>query len=117
MAAIGDDLGDGTFRINSLVEKPGMDNTPSEFASVGGYLLTSDILPIIEQEIVDKNGEITLSQSINELARTDAVYGQFIEGTWHDTGDQLKYLMALVDVALESPEYGTAFADYLKKRL
>jgi len=117
MAAIGDDLGDGTFRINSLVEKPGIDNTPSEFASVGGYLLTSDILPIIEQEIVDKNGEITLSQSINELARTDAVYGQFIEGTWHDTGDQLKYLMALVDVALESPEYGTAFADYLKKRL
>lgn len=117
MAAIGEDLGDGTFRIVSLVEKPGRDETPSEFASVGGYLLTSDILPIIEQEIVDKNGEITLSQSINELARTDAVYGQFIEGTWHDTGDQLKYLMALVDVALESPEYGAAFADYLKKRL
>ena len=117
MAAIGEDLGGHTFRLDELVEKPGAENTPSNFASVGGYLLTPDILPIIAREAVDKNGEITLSESINELAQQDEVYGQFIQGIWHDTGDQLKYLKAVVDVALESDTYGAAFAQYLKDRL
>ncbi len=117
MVAIGDKLGERTFRLNQLVEKPGEADTPSNFASVGGYLLTPDILPIIAKERVDKNGEITLAESINELAQTDEVYGQFIDGIWHDTGDQLKYLKAVVDVALESETYGQAFADYLKNRL
>jgi UTP--glucose-1-phosphate uridylyltransferase len=117
MAAIGEDLGDRTFRISQLVEKPGMAATPSNFASVGGYLLTPAILPLIAREIPDKNGEITLADSINELAQADAVYGQFIEGIWHDTGDQLKYIKAVVDVALESDTYGEAFANYLRDRL
>ncbi|HEU5122008.1 MAG TPA: UTP--glucose-1-phosphate uridylyltransferase, partial [Candidatus Saccharimonadales bacterium] len=117
MAAIGDDLGGRTFRLNQLVEKPGEDDTPSNYASVGGYLLTPDILPLIAREQVDKNGEITLADSINELAQTDAVYGQFIDGIWHDTGDQLKYLKAVVDVALESEIYGEVFANYLRNRL
>jgi UTP--glucose-1-phosphate uridylyltransferase len=117
MAAIGDDLGGRTFRLDELVEKPGEAAAPSAFASVGGYLLTPDILPIIAQEKADKSGEITLANSINELAQNDEVYGQFIDGIWHDTGDQLKYLKAVVDVALESSAYGEAFAQYLKNRL
>lgn len=117
MAAISDQVGERTFKLSQLVEKPGEENTPSNFASVGGYLLTPDVLPIIANEKVDKNGEITLAESINELAQTDAVYGQFIDGIWHDTGDQLKYLKAVVDVALESDKYGEAFASYLKNRL
>ncbi len=117
MAAIGEDIGGRTFKVDELVEKPGEANTPSSFASVGGYLLTPDILPIIAQEKVGKGGEITLADSINELAHNDTVYGQFIEGTWHDTGDQLKYIIAVVDMALESDIYGADFAAYLRKRL
>ena len=117
MAAIGEDIGGRTFKVDELVEKPGEANTPSSFASVGGYLLTPDILPIIAQEKVGKGGEITLADSINELAHNDTVYGQFIEGTWHDTGDQLKYIIAVVDMALASDVYGSDFAAYLRKRL
>lgn len=117
MAAISDEAGEYTFKLAELVEKPGEANTPSNFASVGGYLLTPDILPIIAKEIPGKGGEITLADSINELAHTDEVYGQFIQGVWHDTGDQLKYLKAVVDIALESDEYGADFAQYLRNRL
>lgn len=117
MAAVGKELDGKMFQITELVEKPGEADTPSNYASVGGYLLTPDIIPIIAKEKTGKGGEITLADSINELAQNDAVYGQFIEGTWHDTGDPLKYLMAVVDVTLESADYGPAFADYLKKRL
>lgn len=117
MAAVGAELDDTTFELMTVIEKPGADNTPSAFASVGGYLLTPDILPIIAQQKVDKNGEITLADSINELAQDDQVYGKFIKGTWHDTGDPLKYLQAVVDVALENDKYGSRFEEYLNKRL
>jgi len=117
MAVIDTKLDDKTFELTQLVEKPGEANTPSNFASVGGYLLTPDILPIIAQEKADKNGEITLADSINELAQQDKVYGCFVEGIWHDTGDQLKYIKAVVDVALESDEYGDKLAAYLRDRL
>lgn len=117
MAEIGGEISDRVFKLNGLVEKPGEKNTPSVFASVGSYLLTPDIIPLIAQEKIGKGGEIVLADSINELAKTDTVYGCFIDGIWHDTGDQLKYLQAVVDVALESPKYGKDFAAYLKKRL
>lgn len=117
MAAISDTIDDGVFRITELVEKPGEANTPSAFASVGGYLLTPDILPMIAEETVDKSGEITLSTFINRLASEDAVYGKFIEGIWHDTGDQLKYLKAVVDTALVHPKLADNFREYLVSRL
>lgn len=117
MAAISDDIGDGVFRLSQLIEKPGAEKAPSNFASVGGYLLTPDILPIIAQEKVGKSGEITLADSINELAQTDKVYGKFVDGVYHDTGDPLKYIQAVVDVALDHPEYGPALEQFLRNRL
>lgn len=117
MAAISDKMNDRVFRISDLVEKPGAENTPSTFASVGGYLLTPDIIPIVSREETDASGEITLANSINELAHDDVVYGCFIQGVWHDTGDQLKYLKALVDTALTDKKLGTPFREYLSKRL
>jgi UTP--glucose-1-phosphate uridylyltransferase len=117
IAELGEKINDHAFELKSLVEKPGRTAAPSKFASVGGYLLTPDILPIIAQEKIDKNGEITLADSINELAKKDKVYGRFVEGIWHDTGDQLKYIKAVVDVALENEKIGKELEVYLKERL
>lgn len=117
MAAIQDEVVGGAYQVTELIEKPGEANTPSALASVGGYLLTPDILPIIAKEKVDKNGEITLAESINELAQNDQVYGRIIDGVWHDTGNQLKYIKAVVDVALESDEYGPELEAYLRNRI
>lgn len=117
MAAIQSEGANNTYLLTQLVEKPGEANAPSSLASVGGYLLTPDILPIIAQEKVDKNGEITLADSINELAQSDAVYGRIIDGVWHDTGDQLKYIKAVLDVALSSDIYGDELRAYLKERV
>lgn len=117
MAAIKDEAAGGAYQLTQLVEKPGAEHTPSNLASVGGYLLTPDILPIIAQEKADKNGEITLADSINELAQQDEVYGRIIDGVWHDTGNQLKYIKAVVDMALENSEYGDELEAYLRDRL
>jgi UTP--glucose-1-phosphate uridylyltransferase len=118
MIDIDGDLGDGhTFKVKGLVEKPGPDDTPSLYASVGSFLLTPDILPIIEREKTGAGGEIVLADSINELAKTTDVYCRFIEGVWHDAGDKGRYLEAIVDHALIDSELGPDFRKYLEKRL
>lgn len=117
MASLADQKSDRLFKLRGLVEKPGEENSPSTFASVGSYLLTPDIWPYLEQEKIGKGGEIGLSDSLNELANEGDVFGYFIDGVWHDTGDQLKYIKAVVDLALESEEYGPELTAYLKQRL
>lgn len=117
MVSLANQESDRLFRVGALVEKPGEENTPSTFASVGSYLLTPDIWDHLEQEKVGNGGEIGLADSINDLAAKGEVYGYFIDGVWHDTGDQLKYIKAVVDMALESEEYGQALKQYLKDRL
>lgn len=117
MASLTDQKSERLFKLSGLVEKPGEANTPSTFASVGSYLLTPDIWQFLEQEKVGKGGEIGLADSLNELASEGEVFGYFIDGVWHDTGDQLKYIKAVVDLALESEEYGQELSDYLKLRL
>ena len=117
MASLADQKSDRLFQLAGLVEKPGAENTPSTFASVGSYLLTPDIWKFLEQEKVGKGGEIGLADSLNDLAREGEVYGYFIDGVWHDTGDQLKYIKAVIDLALESEEYGAELTTFLKDRL
>lgn len=117
MASLTDQKSERLFKLGGLVEKPGEKDTPSNFASVGSYLLTPEIWKYVELEKVGKGGEITLSDSISELAQEGEAYGYFIDGVWHDTGDQLKYIKAVVDMALESEDYGAELKNYLKGRL
>jgi UTP--glucose-1-phosphate uridylyltransferase len=118
IVSLADDKSDERLhRLTGFVEKPGPEAAPSHFASVGSYLLTPEIWPIIEQEKVGHGGEIGIADSLEELAKTGELYGLFIDGVWHDTGDQLKYIKAVVDLALESEEYGAELTEFLKQRL
>lgn len=116
MVAVSDDLGDGLYKLTELLEKPGEEHAPSDLATVSGFLLTPDILPILRKEIVDKSGEITLSVHLNELAKTSDISGQIIKGVWHDAGDPFKYIKAVVDIALEHEKIGPELMKYLKER-
>lgn len=117
MVEPGKKLDNKTQTINKLIEKPGASNTPSNIASVGGYLLTPDIMPIIRKEKISQRGEIELSEAINELAQSDLVYCRNIDGEYHDTGNKQKYLQALVDTALSDKRINQEFRSYLEQRL
>ncbi len=106
---------EGGVRIAELKEKPGVGNVNSNLASVSGYLLTPDILPIIAKEKIGAGGEIVLADSINELALSGEVYGRIIDGVWHDTGNQLKYVIAVLDMALHHDDYKDELKNYLSQ--
>lgn len=108
----------GYGKINQLIEKPGPDKTPSTYASVGGYLITPGVMPFIRKEKIGHGGEIVIADSINEYAKDGGnVTGAFIDGVYHDAGDKLSYIQAVVDHALEDETFGNEFKQYLKSRL
>ncbi|MCX5103667.1 UTP--glucose-1-phosphate uridylyltransferase [Streptomyces sp. NBC_00439] len=107
-----EDLGDGMLRITGLVEKPKPDEAPSEYAAIGGYVVTPGIVDELREQtrrwhdVGDTTVEVYLTDAINAYASTRAAYGQVIEGRWFDTGNPAAYLEAQFATALRHPEYG-----------
>lgn len=114
---LGERLDESTYAVEELIEKPGHEHAPSNIASVGGYLLTPDILPIITEEVVSERGEIELAGALNRFAKQAVIYCRKIDGVYHDTGNKAKYLEAIVDAALVDANISADFRTYLEKRL
>jgi UTP--glucose-1-phosphate uridylyltransferase len=114
-----EDLGDGLLRISSLVEKPEPRSAPSQFAAIGGYVVTPAIVEelqaITERWTQHRKGEIYLTDAINAYAARRAVYGQVIDGHWYDTGNPTDYLVAQFASALAHPEYGPVLRELARE--
>jgi UTP--glucose-1-phosphate uridylyltransferase len=112
-----DELSDRIYKVTDLVEKPKMEEAPSDLAIIGRYVLTPAIFPILESQEPGKGGEIQLTDAILKLSRQEAIYGCRFEGTRYDCGDKLGFLKATVDMALKREELQEEFGIFLRKRL
>jgi UTP--glucose-1-phosphate uridylyltransferase len=99
--------------IRNLVEKPTIDDAPSELAVLGRYVLTPKIFDILEQTNRGAGGEIQLTDAIRTLIQEQPVFGYQFEGTRHDAGTRLGWLKANVAVALESDD-ADEFRSYIR---
>ncbi|MBA3679405.1 UTP--glucose-1-phosphate uridylyltransferase [Candidatus Saccharibacteria bacterium] len=108
---------DSSFEIESIVEKPTAKEAPSNFASVGGYILTPKIMPFIENLMPAKNGEIILANAIEQCVQQETVMGTLINGNYHDGGDKLSYIKAVIGAALQHEEFHDDLTKYLKQIL
>jgi UTP--glucose-1-phosphate uridylyltransferase len=111
---IAETVSDTLFKINTLVEKPG-ENRSSNYASLGGYVLTPEIFPILEQQAPGHGGEVVTADAINTLAQRRPVYAKLCTGLeYYDCGSKLGYLEATVRIALDRPDIGAEFSKILK---
>jgi UTP--glucose-1-phosphate uridylyltransferase len=111
------DMGPGVYRVKDLVEKPRLDEAPSNLAIVGRYILTPDIFPALESVAADRSGEIQLTNGLRLLLRQRPIYACEVTGVRHDTGNKLGFLKALVYFALKRPELAGPFREYLQRTL
>src|SRR5687768_804391 len=111
------DMGPGVYRVKDLVEKPRLDEAPSNLAIVGRYILTPDIFPALEEVAADRSGEIQLTNGLRLLLRQRPIYACEVTGVRHDTGNKLGFLKALVYFALKRPELAAPFKEYLERTL
>jgi UTP--glucose-1-phosphate uridylyltransferase len=105
---------DRLYRVRSLVEKPKAEDAPSNLAIIGRYILTPEIFDSIEATGPGAIGEIQLTDGLKHLLRSRPIYGYRFEGTRYDAGDKLGFLKATVEFALQRPDLGEPFREYLK---
>jgi UTP--glucose-1-phosphate uridylyltransferase len=108
------DLGKGVHRITDLVEKPRREESPSNLAIIGRYILTPDIFGALETTARDRTGEIQLTNGLRHLLRSRPLFACEIDGVRHDTGNKLGFLKALVYFALRRPDLAEPFRRYLE---
>ena len=102
------------YRIRNMVEKPKVEDAPSNLAIIGRYVLTPEVFASIEAVEPGKGGEIQLTDGLKHLLRSRPVYGYKFEGTRFDAGDKLGFLKATVEFALKRHDLGNEFKEYLK---
>ena len=82
-------------RIVDLVEKPKVEEAPSDLAIAGRYLLSADIFGLLATQTPGHGGEIQLTDAIRRLLATQAVFGYVYPGQRQDIGNPQGYLKAL----------------------
>jgi len=107
----------GMLEVTSMVEKPDPSVAPSNLAVVGRYILTPTIFDKLEATGRGAGGEIQLTDAIAALLAEEPVIAYPFEGRRYDCGSKHGYLQATVEYALEHPELGEDFADYLRNLL
>jgi len=102
------------FKIRDMVEKPKFADAPSDLAIIGRYIFTADIFSAIERTKPGSGGEIQITDAMRILLKERPFYAVKLEGTRHDAGDKLGFLMATVQYALKREDLGDDFREYLK---
>jgi len=101
--------------VKNLVEKPKLEDAPSNLAIIGRYVLTPTVFQTLERTPLGSGGELQLTDGLRGLlAAGEKVYGYTFEGKRHDAGDKLGFLKATVEFALKRPDMGRQFAEYLR---
>ena len=110
----GESASDGLIRIDEIVEKPAPEKAPSRMGVAGRYVLTPRIFQEIRNQPRGVGGEIQLTDAIARLMQHETVYAFEYEGKRYDCGSKEGFLEATVELALQHPQVGAHFREYLK---
>lgn len=105
---------DRVSKVKGLVEKPSVEEAPSNTAILGRYIVTPKIFDILDNTKPGKGNEIQLTDALMQLLKEEAMYAYNFEGRRYDVGDKLGFLEATVEYALRKPEIRDDFINYLR---
>lgn len=107
------EIKNGYCKVKELVEKPTPKTAPSNIAIMGRYIIDPAIFPILRDTAPGAINEIQLTDGLNTLAKSHAIYACEFEGQRYDVGDKMGFLAATVEFALRRPELRDVFGEYL----
>jgi UTP--glucose-1-phosphate uridylyltransferase len=110
----GQEVGNGIYKINDMVEKPPQNEAPSNLAIIGRYVLTPDIFDEIEKTTPGAIGEIQITDAMRSLLKKRPFYAVRFQGKRYDAGDKLGFLIATVEFALKHEDLAPEFREYLQ---
>jgi len=101
------------YKVTDLVEKPTIEDAPSNIAILGRYIISPAIFEILEHTKPGRGGEIQLTDALKVLAKNEAMYAYNFEGRRYDVGDKQGFLVATVEYALRREDLREEFLKYL----
>ena len=106
-----------TFKVEKIVEKPAVKDTPGRHAIPGRYVVDPLIFKYIAETKPGKNGEIQFTDSLLKLAMAEGLLAHEFIGDRYDTGDRLGYLDATLTFGMRRPELKSALLELMKKHI
>lgn len=106
------------YQIDEVLEKMPVGKAPSNMAQFGRFIFTYKVIQVAIEHLktkkFGKDNELWIADLLNELAKTNKVIAQPIQGKWMTTGDPLRYIQTMVEYALDRKDIGPEFAQFLK---
>lgn len=111
----GVEIDDATWQVKEFVEKPDPAEAPSNLAAVGRYVITPEILRLLESQEPGKDGEIRLADAFaTHLKNGNAMYGCKFDGIRYDCGNKFQFIVAQIELGLKHPEVKDDLKAFLK---
>lgn len=107
--------GSNLYNVDFLIEKPKVEDAPSNLAIMGRYVLQPEIFEILEKLPIGKGNELQLTDAINELNKLKTVLAYNFQGKRYDIGDKIGYIKATIDIALTRPDTKEEILAHIKK--
>jgi UTP--glucose-1-phosphate uridylyltransferase len=108
---------DDIYKIEDLVEKPKLEEAPSNLGIIGRYVLTPKIFDCIEKVSPGVGGEIQLTDALKLLKDEQDVYAYEFKGKRYDIGTKLDWLKSSIEFALSNEEINKELKSYLRSKL
>ena len=110
--------GEEYVTVNGLVEKPAVEDAPSNLAVIGRYVLHPRVFSVLEETEPGRGGEIQLTDALETLAVAEGegagVHAVVFRGRRYDTGDKLSYIQAVISLAADRDDLGPGLRPWLK---
>ncbi|MFC2702404.1 MAG: UTP--glucose-1-phosphate uridylyltransferase [Candidatus Nanosyncoccus sp.] len=100
--------------LHDIVEKPKIEDAPSNLTSYGRYLLTPDVFQYLDPKNTGLDGELWTVDAITKMVDDGNVYVEKTQGCWMTTGDPKNYSLASLYYAIKYEKYGQDLVDFLK---
>ena len=103
------------YKVKDLVEKPAVEEAPSDVAILGRYILTPNVFHYLENQERGAGGEIQLTDALKRMAKDEAVYAYDFKGHRYDCGSKIGFLQANIEFGLSRPDLRKDLEKYIKQ--
>jgi len=102
------------FQVDSLVEKPKVQDAPSNLAIIGRYVLSHKIFKAIDEVTEYALGELQLTDGISQMIKNnEKVFAYKVNGMRYDVGNPIGWVKAVIGFALQNPQYAPHIKDFI----
>ena len=111
----GEEIEAGLYKVNDFVEKPSVEESPSNLVIAGRYVFTPDIFDYLSRTEPGKSGEIQLTDAMRMMVRRRAMYGLRLDGKRCDIGNKIGFVRTNIEFALKRPDMAEELRAYIKE--